>query len=89
MNDAWPYPTGIDPRLLELNHAEAYDHNTAPQVFPSNGTQFGDDSWPKIPALTGSFVPTTLAGPHPDMGAFDVDMSALGGDFQVNDAPGS
>ena len=89
MADAWPYPMDIDPRLLELNRTGSYNHNTATQIVPSNETQYGGDSWPNIPASTGSFIPDPLAGPHLAIGFFDADMSAVGGDFQLIGAQGS
>ncbi|KAE9367635.1 hypothetical protein N431DRAFT_348591 [Stipitochalara longipes BDJ] len=89
MDAAWPSPMGVNPRDLELNHDVSYDHNIStsfqgPPAHSSNGTHYCYDSWPSEPAPTGSFMPIALAGPHLEIGAFDVGMPATGGDFHVN-----
>jgi hypothetical protein len=87
----WPDPVGINLRDLELSHIyHDQDISTtlqASQTILYNGVQSGDDSWPNLPASTGTFTQTALAGPHLEMGAFSVDMSAHR-DFQFNSAVG-
>jgi len=89
MDAAWPSLMGVDPRDLQLNRTESYDLNISPQENSSNGIQYNDDSWPNVQASTGGFMQTALAGPHLDIGVFDVEMPALGGNYQINGAPGS
>ncbi|PMD40538.1 hypothetical protein L207DRAFT_582728 [Hyaloscypha variabilis F] len=87
MDAAWPNLMGVDPRDLLLNRTESYDLNISPQENSSNGIQNSDDSWPSVQASTGGFMPTALAGPHLEIGVFDVEMPALGGNYQINGAP--
>jgi hypothetical protein len=87
----WPDPVGINLRDLELGHIyHDQDISTslqASQTVSYNEAQSSDDSWPNLPASTGTFTQTALAGPHLGMGAFSVDMSAHG-DLQFNSAVG-
>ncbi|KAN0095534.1 hypothetical protein V8E51_016245 [Hyaloscypha variabilis] len=87
MDAAWPGLMGVDPRDLQLNRTESYDLNISPQENSSNGIQYNDDSWPSLQASTGGFMPTALAGPHLEIGVFDVEGPAFGGNYQINGAP--
>ena len=93
MDTNWPSHLAIDPRDLELNQTIS----SAPEIPTSfhgphtnfNATSSSLNSWPNIPAPQGTFVPTALAEPYVETGAFDGNMSALNqAEFQFNGVAG-
>jgi hypothetical protein len=84
---------GVNPRDLQLDLNVYHDPDIftsfhASQTELSNGIPPGGDSFPRVPASTRPSTPTALAGPNMEMGAFDGDMSAFGGDFGIDEGVG-
>lgn len=85
---------GVDPRDLQLVHDGYHDPGIITSLQASetevfNGTQSGGDSWPNAAPLTGTSIPSALAGPDMAMGAYDGGVSAYDGDFGIDNSLGT